>query len=272
MTAFVHHLKYDFFNGLRDRSLLLMNYLFPIALFFMLGALLGGISPAFHETLIPALIGIAVMTSTLLGMPNPIVAAREAGVFRSYKINGIPSASILSIPALTSLLHLILVSSVISLLGVLLFKADLPVHWLPFVLIGLLTTFSMSGIGMLIGVISSNSRSTILISQLFFVPSMMLSGMVMPSTMLPPNMQRVAMLLPATHAMNAWNAFAFGKPTIVNPFWSVVVLAAGGTIAFALAVLLFQWDSHNQKRGKSPYLAAFALVPYLLAALLLGVK
>ena len=102
MTAFIYHLEYDFYNGLRDRSLLLMNYLFPLALFFMMGALFANINPAFHETMIPAMIIIAVMTSTLLGMPNPIVSSREAGVFRSYKINGVPAASILSIPVLSS--------------------------------------------------------------------------------------------------------------------------------------------------------------------------
>lgn len=269
MTAFVYHLKYDFYNGLRDRSLLLMNYLFPLVLFLMLGALLGGISPTFHETLIPAMIAIAVMTSTLLGMPNPIVSSREVGVFRSYKINGVPAASLLSIPVLSSLLHMVLVSAIITLVAVPLFRANLPVHWGYFVLVGLLTIFAMAGLGMLIGVIASNSRATVLISQLFFVPSMMLSGMVMPSSMLPPNMQRVAMLLPATHAMNAWRSLAFGQSVSVDPFWSMLVLLAGGLIAFCLAVILFQWDSHNQQRGRSPFLAVIAMVPYLLAAILL---
>jgi ABC-2 type transport system permease protein len=269
MTAFVHHLKYDFLNGLRDRSLLLMNYLFPLALFVMMGALLGGINPTFHETMVPSLIIIAVMTSTLLGMPNPIVSSREAGVFRSYKINGVPAASILSIPVLSSLLHMILVSAIITLAAVLLFKASLPTHWGYFILVGLLTIFAMAGIGMLIGVIASNSRATILISQFFFVPSMMLSGMVMPSSMLPANMQRIAMLLPATHAMNAWRSLAFGQSAGVNPLWSILVLLAGGLIAFCLAVILFQWDSHNQQRGRSPVMAILALIPYLLAAIFL---
>ena len=269
MTAFVHHLKYDFFNGLRDRSLLLMNYLFPLVLFLMLGALLGGISPTFHETLIPAMIAIAVMTSTLLGMPNPIVSSREAGVFRSFKINGVPAASLLSIPVLSSLLHMVLVSAIITLAAVPLFKASLPLHWGYFVLIGLLTIFAMAGLGMLTGVISSNSRATILVSQLFFVPSMMLSGMMMPSSMLPANMQRIAMLLPATHAMNAWRSLAFGQTVNVDPYWSMLVLLAGGLISFSLAVLLFQWDSHNQQRGRSPFLAVIAMAPYILAAILL---
>src|SRR5512136_1206415 len=115
MTAYVHHLTYDFYNGLRDRSLLLMNYLFPLALYLMMGALMGGINPTFRETMIPAMIVIAVMACTLLGMPNPIVSSRETGVFRSFKINGVPAASLLSIPVLSSLLHMILVSVLITL-------------------------------------------------------------------------------------------------------------------------------------------------------------
>jgi ABC-2 type transport system permease protein len=269
MTAYIYHLEYDFYNGLRDRSLLLMNYLFPLALLFMMGTLFASINPAFHETIIPAMIIVAVMTSTLLGMPNPIVASREAGVFRSYKINGVPASSILSIPILSSLMHMILASIIIMVIAVPLFHANLPTQWGYFVLVGLLTVFAMSGLGMLIGVISSNSRATILISQLFFVPSMMLSGVFMPISMLPPNMQRIALLLPATHAMNAWQSLAFGKPAAVDPYGSMLVLLIGGLMAFGLAVVLFQWDSHNQQRGRSPYLAVIAMVPYVLAAILM---
>jgi hypothetical protein len=69
--------------------------------------------------------------------------------------------------------------------------------------------------------------------------------------------------------MNAWNALAFGKPVGVDPLGSVLVLLVGGLLAFSLAVLLFQWDSRNQARGRSPYLAVIAMAPYLLAAVFL---
>jgi ABC-2 type transport system permease protein len=268
MTAIIYHLKYDFFNGLRDKSLLLMNYLFPFTLFIMMGALMGGINPAFHETIIPAMITIAIMTSTLLGMPNPIVSSRESGIFRSYKINGVPASALISIPVLSNLLHMVLVSVIITLAGVAIFSAQLPVNWGYFILVGLIAIFAMAGIGMLIGVISSNNRSTILISQLFFIPSMMLSGMLMPSTMLPAKMQRLAMLLPASHVMNAWRSLAFGQPATIDPRLSLLILLSGGLIAFSLAVILFQWDSHNQQRGRPTFIAVSAMLPYILAAIL----
>src|SRR5512137_1529915 len=125
MSAFTHYLSYDFKNGLRDKSLLLMNYLFPLGLFIMMGFLMGGVNPAFNETIIPAMIIVAIMSIALLGMPNPIVSDRVMGVYRSFKINGIPASHILSVPPLGNLLHILVVSAVITILAVPLFSAAL---------------------------------------------------------------------------------------------------------------------------------------------------
>jgi ABC-2 type transport system permease protein len=268
MTAFFHYLSYDFKNGLREKSLLLLNYLFPLGLFIMMGFLLTGVNPDFKTTIIPAMIIISTMSVTLLGMPNPIVADRLAGVYRSFKINGIPAAHILAVPPLGNLVHVIIVSVLITIIGYPLFDASLPVNWLAFGLIVLVQFFAMAGLGMLIGVISPNGNTTVLFSQLIFLPSMIIGGLMMSFDFLSPAMQRLALLLPATHAMNAFRGFAYGWETSFNPAWSVGVLLFGGLTAFAMAVVLFQWDSRNIKRGRSPFLAILALVPYLAAVLL----
>jgi ABC-2 type transport system permease protein len=268
MSAFTHYLSYDFKNGLRDKSLLLMNYLFPLGLFIMMGFLMSGVNPAFNETIIPAMIIVAIMSIALLGMPNPIVSDRTEGVYRSFKINGIPAAHILSIPPLGNLLHILLVSAIITVLAIPLFSAGLPVNWALFIVVDIAAFFAMAGLGMLIGVISSNPRATILYSQIFFLPSMILSGLMMPFDMLSPTMQRVSLLLPATHAMNAFRGLAYGWETSFSAVWSLVILLAGGLIAFALAVLLFQWDNHNPNRRLSPFLAILVLVPYLVSVFL----
>jgi ABC-2 type transport system permease protein len=269
MAAFFHHLAYDFKNGLRDRSQLLMNYLFPLGLLVMFGALMGNVNPSFLDTMIPAMIMIAIMSTTLLGMPTPIVTAREAGVYRSFKINGVPAASIIAIPVISAALHMIVVSALITIVSALVFHAALPVNWGYFLLVTIVVMFSLSGLGTLIGVIAANSRSTVLLSQIFFVPSMILSGMMVPLSMLPEGLLRVGLLLPGTCAMNAWRVLAYDLVPDFNAFWSVMVLLIGGILAFAMSVILFKWDNNNQQRGKSPWLAAIALIPYILAAIFL---
>ena len=268
MAAFFHYLAYDFKNGLREKSLLLLNYLFPLGLFIMMGFLLTSVNPDFKTTIIPAMIIISTMSVTLLGMPNPIVADRLAGVYRSFKINGIPAAHILAVPPLGNLVHVIIVSVVITILGYPLFDASLPINWPAFVFIVLVQFFAMAGLGMLIGVVSPSGNTVVLFSQLFFLPSMIIGGLMMSFDFLSPAMQRIALLLPATHAMNAFRGLAYGWETSFSPVWSLVVLLAGGFVAFGLAVMLFQWDSRNVWRSRPPILAILALLPYLVSIIL----
>ena len=270
MTAFAHHFLYDFRTGLRDKSLLMMNYLFPIGFYVLMGLLMTGINPGFTPTMIPAMILVAVMACTLLGLPNPVVEAREAGIFRSFMINGVPALSIITIPVLSSLVHILLVSALIAFTAGPFFKAGIPDDWGTFVLILILTIFTMASLGILIGVVSPNSRAIVLFTQSIFLPSMILGGLMLPTSLLPAALYRISLLLPTTHAMNAWRGLAFGLPTPYDPRWGVLILLSGGLIAFALAGYLFSWDNKNRRKGRSPYLALLALVPYVLAAIFLA--
>lgn len=269
MSAFLNHFLFEFKTGIRNKTLLLMNYLFPFGFYVMLGLLMTEINPFFREVMIMSMVTFAIMASTLLGLPDPLVTAREAGIFRSYKINGIPARSLVLIPVLTTIFHLLIIAAVIISTAPLFFAAPLPVNWAVFFLIFLLTAFACSGLGVLIGVISSSSRMTVLWSQIIFVPSMMLGGLVMPLEMLPEVMRRIAQLLPATHAINAFRGLTQQLSVDFNPIASILILLTGGLLAFALALYLFSWDQRNPAT-KPRYLAILALLPYLIGVFVLS--
>ena len=269
MTAFVHHFGFDFRTGIRNRSLLLLNYLFPLAFFLMIGFVMPGLNPWFLDAMIPAMIIFAIYCAAILGLPDPLVQARDSGIFRSYKINGVPRLNILAIPALTTSLHLVIVTVVICIAAPLLFNAPAPVNWLNFAIVFLATLFACAGLGVLIGVISPNSRATILLSQLLFLPSMLIGGLMLPYSILPRAAQMAARLLPSTHAMNAFKGLAMGQTADFSPWGGVIVLLSGGVLAFALAYALFRWDSQHTTR-RVPAVAGFlVLLPYALSILLM---
>lgn len=264
MNAFAQHFAFEFRTGLRNRSLLLLNYLFPLLFYVMMGVLMGGINPGFIETIVPAMAIFAVLSGAVLALPSPLVEAREAGVFRSYRVNGVPAASILAIPALATAIHVVIAGAIITATARPLFRAPLPVDWASYALLLLVAAFSCVGLGALIGVISANSRAVVLWSQLVYLPSMMLSGMMVPLGLLPRGLARLAMLLPPTYAMQALQGLAYRQETVLEPYGCVAALLAGGVLAFALAIYLFNWDSRNPTR-RHPALAALALAPYALA-------
>lgn len=269
MTAFVNHFAFEFKTGLRNSTLLLMNYLFPLGFYAMMGLVMTDINPEFGELLIPAMVVFVAMSSNLLGMPEPLVASREAGIYRSYKINGVPAISILSTPALSTLVHVLIVSTIVALTGGPLFDGLTPTNWGSFALIALLSAFTFGAIGALIGVISSNSRATVLWSQIVFLPSMLLGGLMIPLSQMPESVQPISALLPATHVMQAFSGLAYDQSTLIAPWACIGILLASGVLAFGLAVHLFNWDSNNETRRGNPLLALLVLVPYIVGALLI---
>ena len=270
MTAFVNHFLFEFKTGIRNKQMLFMNYLFPLGVYLLLGFIFPQINPPFLNTLIPSMVMFAIMGTTILGMPDPLVSARENGIYRSYKINGVPAASILAIPGLTTMLHLVVVTAIITISAPLLFDAPLPVNWPGYVLVVLVTCFALAGLSMLIGVISPSTRMTVLYSQLVFLPSMLLGGIMVPTSMLPSSVAGISLILPPVHAMNAFDALAMGREAIFNPWAGIIVLLLGGMLAVGLAIYLFNWDRLNVTRRGHPLLALLALAPYVASIFLLG--
>jgi ABC-2 type transport system permease protein len=286
MTALFHHLAYDFKTGIRDRSRLLMLYLFPLVFFALVGALMASINPGFKETMIPAMVVFTVMCGTLLSLPSLLVNAREAAVFRSYRINGVPSASILSVPVIGTAVHMAVVSVLIWAVAARFYGGAAPHDVLGFAGVAGLSYLAYAGIGVLIGVAAGNTSLSILLGQLIYIPSIILGGLMVPPSVLPAALRRIGLLLPATHSMRAFAAVGAGAASgpgaagvsgaaglswaagFSGPAGSVGVLAAGAVLSFVLAAVLFQWDTRASQPNRKALAALLALVPYVAAALL----
>jgi ABC-2 type transport system permease protein len=265
MSAFTHHLSYDLKTGVRDRSKLLMFYLFPFVFFFVVGGFMVQINPGFRQTMLPGMVLFAFMSSVLLSLPNGLVQARESGVFRSYRINGVPSASILAAPVIGALVHMVVVSLVIVFAGTRLYGGVPPASVPGFVAAALLSFLAYAGLGTLIGVAAGNANVSILISQLLYIPSILLGGIMVPASVMPPAFRRIGLLLPASHAMRVFTGLAYrGSPQAA----SLVVLGASVGLSFVLSALIFEWDSRSAQPSRKAWAALLILVPYVVSIFL----
>jgi ABC-2 type transport system permease protein len=268
MSAFTHHFSFEFKTGIRNPSLMLMNYLLPLGFYIMMGAVMVKINPAFGEILIPAMILFTAMSTALLGMPGPMVELRDAGVYRSYKINGVPAVSILMVPVLTTIFHSLIVSAIIVLTANPIFGGSNPTNWGALVWGTFLSVFTMGALGALIGVVATGARSTVLLAQAIYLPSILIGNMMVPVAALPPSIQPISGLFPTTYAMTVFQHYAYGQETVFNPVISLVILLASIVISFALALYLFNWDSQNRARRGHPLMGLLAMVPFVLGIFL----
>jgi ABC-2 type transport system permease protein len=247
---------------------MLMFYLFPLGFYALMGVVMVAINPDFADLMIPSMVLVTLMAGTLLGLPTELVEAREAGIYRAFKVNGVPATTIILIPMAASTFHGAIGSAAIALTAGPLFGVTVPTDWLAFALLTLLSSFAFGSLAALIGVVSSSGRATVLWSQLVFLPSMLIGGLMVDLELIPTSVRGFSGLLPSTYAMQAYRGLAYGSETILEPSLSVVVLTAGGVVALALAVALFSWDRKNATRRLHPGLALLAIVPYLVGALL----
>jgi ABC-2 type transport system permease protein len=267
MSGYAHHFVFDFRSGVRDTTNMLMNYLFPLGFFVMIGLFMPSINPAFLDIMIPGLIVFAVMSGTLMTIPGSLIDQRTAGVLRSYRVNGVPAAAVITIPVVTALIHMLLVSVVLTAAGSFLFGAVLPVNWAWFFAVIILTTLSLGSFSALIGVVAPSSRAGTLLAQLIFVPSVLLGGLMVPPELLPEEIARGALLLPATQAMRGFTALAMeGGRTDLTALTPLIVLAVSIVLNLILCRALFEWNTRTG--GARRFAALLAALPFLAAVAL----
>ncbi|MGF1667126.1 MAG: ABC transporter permease [Acidimicrobiia bacterium] len=268
MSAFVTHLAFELKTGVRNPTAMLLHYLFPLGFYALMGLIMLEINPLFAETMLPALVVVTLLSGTVLGLPGQLVEAREAGVYRSFFVNGVPALSIVAGPLLGAVLHSLAASMIVALTAGPIFGVATPESWPWLVAVSTLSALSFGAIAGLIGVVSAGSRATVLWSQLVFLPSMLIGGLMVDLSLLPDTMRPVSALLPSTHGMQALLGLAYRTEAVFDPVVSLAVLAAAGVLALLLSLWLFSWDRQNQTRRHSAAWAVAVVVPFLIAAVL----
>ncbi len=270
MRAFLHHLSYDFKSGIRDKGKLLMFYLFPLAYFALAGTLMAAINPFFKETMLPGMILFAVMSAALMTLPGGIVNAREQGVFRSYRINGVPVASVLAIPVISAAVHMVIVSVIMSLAGARLLGGVAPTNLPGFIAAGLLSYAAFAAMGVLIGTAAAKENAYTMISMVIYIPSILLGGLMMPLSILPAAFKRIVLLVPSMHAMTAFTGLGGMPAGAPVPWLSIAVLAASTVLDFILAAWIFQWDPRATTPSRKAFAALLGILPFAVAVALGG--
>ena len=269
MNGYAAHLSYDLKTGVRDTSHMLMIYLFPIGFFFMIGMFMPRINPEFLEIMAPGMILFAIMSGTLMTIPFSLIASREAGIFRSFRVNGVPATALITIPVIGAVIHMAVATAILTTGSGSIFGALMPTRWAPFVLVFGLTALCFATLSVLIGIVAQSNRNGTLIAQAIYIPSVMLGGLMVPEALLPDSLRTAASILPATHAMRGFNTLAIaGEPLTLETGIPLLVLAASIVVNLVLCFVLFQWDSRPVPASRR-LVALAALLPFVASILVM---
>jgi len=198
MSAFVYGVILQWKLDIRSKDILISYYLIPLVMFAVMGGVLTSIMPDMQGTVIQSMTIFGVAMGAFTGLPASLVQIYGSDIKNVYKANGIPLSLGVITHFISAFVHLFIMSMIIFFVAPLLFGATHPEN-LPLYFGGLLMFIAASlAIGSALGVLIKEQAKSAMVSQLFFLPSVMLSGAMFPADMLPTAFSYIGRAVPAT--------------------------------------------------------------------------
>lgn len=236
MKSFFVYLWIQLKMDLRDKGTLMNFYLVPLVFFFIMGAVFSSINPVMKTTLAATMSIFTITMGAVMGAPAPLVKMRESGTMRAFSVNGIPASAVLAVQGISAFIHLLIVSVIVFIASPMIYHATVPKQSGIYFAVIALFLFTSIGIGLLIGVAAKGQSVATMLSMCIFMPSLLLSGIMFPATMLPKTFLWLGRIFPATYALQALDGFAYQTATNISADISVAVIAGIGLLMFAVAL------------------------------------
>ncbi len=197
MNGFLYSLTLQWKLDIRSKSLLVTYYIVPLIFFLLMGGIFTSVMPEMSSTLIQSMIVMSVSMGAFLGLPASLIETYGSDIKKIYKANGVPIHLGLVTMVLSAFVHLTMTCMVILLLAPILFSASLPSQLPLFFLALAIYIFVSLSIGSILGLTVKNQAKLTMIAQLIFLPSIMLSGIMFPITLLPVFLQVIGQVFPS---------------------------------------------------------------------------
>jgi ABC-2 type transport system permease protein len=233
MSAFLYGIALQWKLDLRSKSLLITCYVVPLLFYAIMGGIFTSINPEAKYTLIQAMTVLGVSTGALMGLPPSLAEIYGSDIKKMYKANGVPLYLGLVSMTLSAFLHLMIMCAIICITAPIAFGATPPVS-IPLYFGSAAITIAVSlSIGSVLGLLVRNQAKLTMISQVIYLPSIMLSGIMFPVDLLPGFLKLAGKIFPA----------AWGYKLMVDNgfyFWNLWPLAGILTVAAILCIFLLK--------------------------------
>ena len=238
MNGFLYSLTLQWKLDIRSKSLLVTYYIVPLIFFLLMGGIFTSVMPEMGSTLIQSMIVMSVSMGAFLGLPASLIETYGSDIKKIYKANGVPIHLGLVTMVFSAFLHLMMTCMVILLLAPILFKANLPSQFPLFFLALAIYIFVSLSIGSILGLTVNNQAKLTMIAQLIFLPSIMLSGIMFPITLLPDFLQAIGRLSPASWGFRLMVDYGFGLENL----WYLILVSC---ISVMTCILLLNQQKSN---------------------------
>ena len=187
---------------------------------------------------------ITILGGACFGLPTALVAEREQGVWRRYRLLPVPIAWLVLSAMLARMLLVASAAMVQLALARAIFGAPFPDRPAAAALAFAFVTAAFLGIGLLIAALAENVPAVQALGQCIFLPMILIGGVGVPLAALPLWAQRIAGFMPGRYAVEVLATLlqrrrAVSRGARLSRF---AALTAIGVAAGAAGTKLFRWE------------------------------
>ena len=216
----------------------------PVILYLVFGRLARGVAPpsrlaasSFYRVNVPVIVAILIAINAVLSLVAIISIYREGGILKRLRATPLRPWTILTAHVLVKLLLTAVTLSLMLSVGRRYYPAGMDVPVLSFAIALLITTWSILSIGFVIASIVPTARFAQPIGAIVFYPMLALSGLFIPTEILPGWLRH----LPLSYAVSLLQGIWKGEPWSAH-VGDVVALTVVFAVCTAVSARVFRWE------------------------------
>lgn len=248
-----HQFRFDQKAFWRNPASVGFTVLFPVLLLVIFGTIFGSDNVAVRGThvdtdtyYVPAIITMAIISSTMQTLAMSLVIAREDGRLKRGRGTPMPAWVFIAGRVGNSIVTAVMMLALLALIGGLAYGVHFPWDRIPAILLVLAVgaaSFSCLGIALTAAIPTQDAAAPIV--NFLLLPLYFLSGVFIPDDQLPSGIIHFADVFPIRHFFLAFfDAYVPGGAHVVD--WGhLLVVAIWGVAGLLLAIRFFRWTPRS---------------------------
>ena len=261
LNGWIRHLLLTIHLNFRNSQAIVYGYLVPIIFLLAFGSVFRADSPPLLAQM-GQIVTITILGGACFGLPTALVAEREQGIWRRYRLLPVPIPWLVFSAMLARVL--IVASSILVQIALAraIFGTPFPSHPGAAMLAFLFVTAAFLGIGLLIAALADSVPAVQALGQCIFLPMIMIGGVGVPLAVLPAWAQRLAGFMPGRYAVEVLQPCFNGPHGIHGAEFRLGALAVIGMAAGVSGTKLFRWEA-GRRKGSARWWVAAALTAWV---------
>jgi ABC-2 type transport system permease protein len=197
---------------------------------------------SYIDFLVPGILAMSIMQSSIGGIANSFVVLRERGVLRRIRVTPFPLTSFIAARITSQFVVALCQAATLLSIAALFFHVGVVGSLLGVAVFVLLGCLAFLTIGFLVAGLSGKQESASALAQLISFPMLFFSGIFFPLDQAPTWLQGLSKVLPLTYLANGLRqVMVYGAP-FVGLWADVLALVVTVVVGFVLATRFFRWE------------------------------